>query len=108
MKHSQIIKKVNEYYSRKVLDCGPVPQGVDWNSAESQRMRFAQLAKILPEDSGHFSVLDYGCGYGALYEYLQSEFNLFDYSGYDISEAMIAEAGKKYREKNIKWLTDAR
>jgi SAM-dependent methyltransferase len=107
MKHSQIIKQVSEYYSSKILDFGATPQGVDWNSEESQRIRFEQLVKIIPEGASNFSVLDYGCGYGALYEYLRTKFTSFDYTGYDISEAMLAEAKKKYPGKNIRWISSA-
>ena len=104
MKHSQIIKQVSEYYSSKVLDFGATPQGVDWNSEESQHIRFEQLTKVIPENASGFSILDYGCGYGALYEYLKTKFTSFQYTGYDISEAMLAEAKKKYPGKNIKWV----
>jgi 2-polyprenyl-3-methyl-5-hydroxy-6-metoxy-1,4-benzoquinol methylase len=42
-----------------------------------------------------FSILDFGCGYGALIEYLKSKYISFSYTGYDISEEMINQA-KKY------------
>ena len=86
-----LLDGVIEYYSRKVREHGPTPRGVDWNSAQSQQTRFDQLLKIV--DWSHPVVLgDFGCGYGALFEYLQSRNLSCDYRGYDISDAMIAAA----------------
>ena len=47
-------------------------RGVDWNSAESQELRFAQLARAVRDEPAPFSLNDYGCGYGALAGYLDS------------------------------------
>jgi SAM-dependent methyltransferase len=87
-----LITRVSGYYSDKVREFGPSPRGVDWNSAESQHLRFDQLAKILPEGRP-FSLLDFGCGYGALYEYLAERRETgFEYAGVDISDEMLAQA----------------
>jgi len=60
-----------EYYTGKLLQHGPTPAGVDWNSAESQDLRFEQLMKI-SSGANDFSLLDFGCGYGALLTFLKS------------------------------------
>jgi len=88
---SPMLQDVEKYYSEKLAAFGRSPQGADWNSAESQAMRFAQLLRLLNTDE-HFSVNDYGCGYGALVEYMQLHKYTFDYHGYDISRHMISEA----------------
>ncbi len=93
----EIKKKVAEYYTKKILHYGATSQGVDWNSQESQTIRFEQLCKILPLDvTEKFSILDYGCGYGALKEFLSRKYTLFAYTGFDISLEMINEAKKLY------------
>jgi SAM-dependent methyltransferase len=91
MNHEKIRGDVERYYSAKVVTHGPTPLGVDWNSPESQRLRFDQLVKVIdPRES--FTINDYGCGYGALFDYLeQNEFH-FEYFGFDISPDMLAEA----------------
>ncbi len=87
-----IIKdKVGRYYSGRLHEHGASARGVDWNSEESQVVRFVQLARVLPP-SGPFSVVDYGCGYGALVDFLESESADFGYQGFDISGDMIAKA----------------
>jgi SAM-dependent methyltransferase len=67
---------------------------VDWSSDASQRLRFDQLAKIWEGTGEPISVIDYGCGYGALVPYLRERNHAFAYTGFDISPAMIASAGQ--------------
>lgn len=68
--------------------------GVDWNSSESQRLRFAQLLTLdgTAGTADGRSIIDYGCGYGALADYLAETGRRWDYRGFDISEAMLAQA----------------
>ncbi len=86
----QILNEIEKYYSDKIKEYGATSRGVDWNSKESQFLRFEQLCKVI--SSNHFSILDYGCGYGSLIEYLKSRFKEFEYLGYDVSEEMIVKA----------------
>ncbi|MGA7747824.1 MAG: class I SAM-dependent methyltransferase [Candidatus Aquilonibacter sp.] len=86
-----ILGKIDAYYTGKLRDFGPTPRGVDWNSEQSQANRFEQLARVLPEGSD-FSVLDYGCGYGAFLDFLNARDRYPHYLGYDVSEAMIESA----------------
>ncbi|HSY76059.1 MAG TPA: class I SAM-dependent methyltransferase [Bacteroidia bacterium] len=109
--HQELLEKVSNYYTKKVLQFGTTPAGVDWNSYESQELRFEQLLKIIKNPTAHFSFLDYGCGYGSLYKYMQQRFKDFDYTGYDISEEMVKTASEMYRPADgLQWkssLTDA-
>ena len=91
MSHARIINGVRRYYEKRLAEYGATPQGVDWNSAESQELRFRQLLKICGKASG-FTINDYGCGYGALYTYMRSKGYRFTYFGFDISERMISKA----------------
>jgi len=89
--HDPILEKIDAYYTGKLRDFGPTPRGVDWNSEQSQQTRFEQLARVLPDASG-FSVLDYGCGYGAFLDFLHARDCRPDYRGFDVSQAMIETA----------------
>ncbi|HEU4656675.1 MAG TPA: class I SAM-dependent methyltransferase [Capillimicrobium sp.] len=82
---------VERYYSDKVREHGATHAGVDWNSRESQELRFAQLMRVA-DLSRPFSLLDYGCGYGALLDWLEAQGAEVDYRGYDLSEEMVARA----------------
>src|SRR5256884_1528902 len=88
---SGILENVNRYYTEKLELHGATARGVDWNSVESQRLRFAQLLKIC-DCREPFTINDYGCGYGALADYLRDTGGLFRYCGFDISSSMIARA----------------
>lgn len=104
--NSNLLKEVETYYSDKIKSHGMSAKGVDWNSEASQELRFDILLKILP-NSESFSLLDYGCGYGALLEYLEQKYSSVDYFGFDISEEMLLTA-RKYHSKNksAKWMSE--
>lgn len=89
-----ILDSVEAYYTGKLRAHGPTPRGVDWNSAESQALRFEQLLRLV-EGAGTFSVLDYGCGYGALLDHLRASGFRGRYVGYDLSAEMVAEGRRR-------------
>lgn len=94
IKHQKLLKQVDNYYSQKILAHGATHLGVDWNSTESQNLRFDQLLKIT-SDERTCSIIDYGCGYGALASYMRKKRYTGDYRGFDISKEMIKEAKKQ-------------
>ncbi|MGE3173359.1 MAG: methyltransferase [Planctomycetota bacterium] len=86
--------KVAGYYTGKVEAHGAVPSGVDWNSLESQQLRFDQLLRVTEGDA-EYSLLDWGCGYGALLDHLGGDARLRRYQGFDIAPAMVAAAERR-------------
>ena len=90
------LAEVGRYYSEKLGAHGASAQGVDWNSAESQRLRFDQVLRVCGAEA-QFSLNDLGCGYGALYDHLRSLGRPCDYLGVDISAAMIEKAAALHR-----------
>src|SRR2546421_545883 len=97
MAKDKIIESVNQYYSDKIKTHGATPQGVDWNGAESQELRFKNLLKIVLSPEEKFSILDYGCGYGAMFEYMRDYLHyadplpLFDYCKRNISKYVVLQ-----------------
>lgn len=89
MPSASLLDEVSAYYTEKVRTHGATPLGVDWNSAASQEIRFAQLLKLIDRDG---TIGDYGCGYGALHGYMRRHGYRHEYRGYDISSVMLAEA----------------
>lgn len=96
---TDILQDVAEYYSGKLGEYGVTPRGVDWNGEESQRLRFTQLAKII-QHQADYSVNDLGCGYGALFDYLNNNQSYFSYIGCDVSADMILAAQDRLRSKD--------
>lgn len=98
----EIIKGVKEYYTEKIKINGVGAKGVDWNSIESQYLRFEQLCNVINKEQ--FSIVDYGCGYGELVNYIDSKYLKYDYFGFDISDEMLAEAEKLFQaNSNVKF-----
>ena len=88
MKEAKKVKDIQNYFSQKFSDFGPTPLGLDWNSEESQVVRFDQISKVI-DPASHYSIIDYGCGYGAFYDYLCAKGHKFEFYGYDIVGEMI-------------------
>ncbi|HEX9388152.1 MAG TPA: class I SAM-dependent methyltransferase [Anaerolineales bacterium] len=88
---------VKSYFDKRIHEHGASPRGSDWNSEASQNARFDQLLKVVETQS--FSLLDYGCGYGALADYLDAKGFDVDYYGYDILESAIETARKTHVDK---------
>jgi SAM-dependent methyltransferase len=91
------LEHVKSYFDKRIREHGASPRGSDWNSETSQHIRFDQLLKVV--ESRAFSILDYGCGYGALADYLVTNGLDADYFGYDIVESAIETARQAHQGK---------
>lgn len=92
MRFERILRDVDRYYSERITAHGATARGVDWNSAESQRLRFDQLLTVCRPAPSPVSITDYGCGYGALVTHLTERGWSFRYRGVDLSNTMLARA----------------
>jgi len=90
-------KKLNEYFSEKLTAFGATPKGVDYNGPEAQERRFEQLVKVI-DPSQPFSVIDYGSGYGAMFDYLQKKGWQFEYYGIDLIEKMVIAGRESHKD----------
>jgi SAM-dependent methyltransferase len=97
MGYDKILRTVDRYYSHALKTYGATARGVDWNSEESQAIRFEQLLKVC-DSGGPLTINDYGCGYGALADYLLGKGYSFHYCGFDISAQMIEKARELHPE----------
>ncbi len=97
----RILHKVDEYYTDKIIEHGTTSKGVDWNGRDSQFLRFQQLSKVFSTKKD-FSVLDYGCGFGAFIDFLnENDFENIEYFGFDISSEMLKQARFNYSNKTF-------
>jgi SAM-dependent methyltransferase len=97
VRRDDLLGAVERYYSGKLEAHGPTPAGVDWNSADSQAMRFEQLLKLC-DPAAPFSLNDYGCGYGALLTDLRRRGWPVQYRGFDLSPQMVEQARRLHPE----------
>lgn len=92
------------YYASALARHGRTHRGVDWSSDASQRLRFEVLLGGV-DWSRAPTVLDVGCGYGALVAYLDELGVACDYTGYDISCAMVDAARRTVGEREDRRFT---
>jgi SAM-dependent methyltransferase len=93
-----ILDTVADYYSGKLRQFGATARGVDWSTPESQALRFRYLVKAIDE-YGEGSLTDFGCGYAALLDYLDTFGRHVPYTGFDISSSMIETARNRHRHR---------
>ena len=97
MKQKQV-----EYYEGLLDKHGETYLALDWNSPESQKLRYQVLKElfIYGRKASNISVLDVGCGFGDLYGFFKAEKIIqrhkIKYFGCDISARLLEVAGKKY------------
>ncbi len=93
-----MLTPVARYYAEKLSTHGITPRGVDWSSDDSQQLRFTQLLGVLEDDVDEPTVLDYGCGYGALAHRLIAGGRPFRYVGFDVCTPMVVQARADLRD----------
>lgn len=98
MRSNRILAAVEGYYSAKFDEHGATPSGVDWNSAESQELRFERLLELVRRETEPFSINDLGCGFGSLADFLRRAGIEAPYVGYELSEAMLECARSTFRD----------
>ena len=88
---------IAELYEKSLSDHGLDSKSVGWKDEGSQLLRFQKLVCVIDGKSAapeEISVNDLGCGYGAMFKYLDAMegVRLKRYFGYDISEEMLNTA----------------
>lgn len=94
------IAPVRRYYTERIRRFGPSPAGVDWNDHRGQSERFRVLLEALDGLDG-VSLVDLGCGYGALLDVIAGDPRVDSYRGVDISPEMIEAAQELHRRCGV-------
>ena len=87
--------QIKDYFGQKLAEFGPTVRGIDWNSDAAQTIRYEQVCKVI-QGKEPFSINDYGCGYGALVDFLRKQGLTFTYAGFDLLQPMVTAAQGKY------------
>lgn len=106
----EILVPVAEQFRRRIKRYGAGPRGVCWRSAERQQLRFRVLAAILDGERGNISVGDLGCGYGALFDFLDGLRvpRVERYVGYDICAEMLRAARRRIDDPRAAFIESSR
>jgi len=100
---------IKDFYTQYYKDSENKTETVGWSSKKEQEKRFKILLNIGFKNGD--TVLDFGCGLGALYEYMVERYDDFGYIGVDINDEFIKKCKKKYPNvmfKTIKDITDVK
>ncbi len=81
---------------------GDKAKSLGWTNEESQLCRFEVIARST--DFEKKSVLDLGCGYGELFELLDSIYRLKSYTGVDQHTDFLKQAKQNYTEARCKFI----
>ena len=98
--HAGVHRAVEAYYTGKVEKYGATALGVDWPSTPSLQLRLVKLLKVVDFAQGT-SLNDLGCGWGAALDLIELRHRAarIDYSGIDLSAAMIEQARRKWGQR---------
>jgi SAM-dependent methyltransferase len=93
---SEILAGLKEHATESLATYGPTAKGVGQKDERSHQLRFDKLAQVIDQPTSEEGITanDWGCGYGALFRYLDAlpSVPIRRYYGYDISEEMLAAA----------------
>lgn len=91
--------RVRDYYRALVEKYGHDPRACDYGRAESQLAKFDVIATAIRGRRDR--VLDVGCGFGDFLTYLRHRGLDVEYTGIDISEAMVEQARRHLPDARI-------
>ncbi|MCH8237428.1 MAG: methyltransferase domain-containing protein [Proteobacteria bacterium] len=98
----KILRPVLDGFDRRLKQYGAHPKSAFWKDAERQTRRYQILSRLFHEEdrNGGITITDFGCGYGAFFDYLEARpvMEGSRYMGIDMSAGMIAEAQRRIRD----------
>jgi len=99
-----IIKTFKENYTATFAKHGATPEGVYWLNQERMNLRHKKMLQIMDNDlfeNETPTLLDIGCGYGDLLNYIKANDLNIKYSGIDLVEDMINHAQSKHPDSQF-------
>jgi len=90
----EVVRAVVEHYEAQLRRHGPTARGMDWRDEASQQLRFRVLCGV--GDLRGRSVHEVGAGAGHLLDHLREGGIAADYSGSDLSAAMVEAARRRH------------
>ena len=85
-----------QFYTSAIDMHGTTAKGVNWNSRESQLIRFDMILEMLPHKLSTLKIVDAGCGFGDLYFRMKKKNKTpKEYIGIDSLSDMYSIASEK-------------
>lgn len=102
---NKVTDNLKRHYSNKFKEFGASSLGVDWGSnTDDVILRLEKMLNIIKYDNiivPKPSLLDVGCGYGAMLDYVNEQGIKLNYTGVDVVDEMIKYARAKHPESTF-------
>jgi trans-aconitate methyltransferase len=95
----QEIDTVLQRYTERLATLGPVPEALGWTKGR-HKLRYQVLLQPWPLASA--DLLDFGCGFGDMYDYCRGHFPGVRYHGFDLNPALVAAGRERYPAADLK------
>ena len=96
---------MKSHYTKTYSQHGNTTKGVDWGinsiQAENRQKKMLDVADLSINGNQFFSILDVGCGYGALADLIDEKELKAKYTGLDIVPEMVTNAKKRHPDKSF-------
>ena len=89
-------KCIGEHYEKCFEAYGDTSKGLDWPNEEDMYKRYDVMLDVITDNSKEVSLLDFGCGTGRLFDYIQRKKLNIKYSGLDISKKYYNYCKEKF------------
>lgn len=98
----KITQMLHDHYRQTFLTHGPTSEGVDWGPREdAARLRQDLMLAVADGGAPGGTVLDVGCGYGALADRIDERGLDLDYTGIDVVGEMVAEGRRRHPHRRF-------
>lgn len=96
-------EEIRTFYNSNFQEFGSDIRSVGWSTVESQRLRYQIL--LNGEDLHGKSILDVGCGIGALIPTIKEQVgDDFRYIGVDVASNFISYCRERFSQKNVEFI----
>lgn len=99
----KVSEALRDHYAQTFRTHGATAEGVDWGKDQDRVVcRYQKMLAVIPAtEKRRVSLLDVGCGYGALLQYAKESNTALAYTGIDIVEDMISEARARHKDASF-------
>jgi 2-polyprenyl-3-methyl-5-hydroxy-6-metoxy-1,4-benzoquinol methylase len=100
----QTTQNITDYYKSCINQHGAEPKGVSWPDKQYADTTYQRILNVIDKHtfpSDRPSILDVGCGYGGITEYIHNVGTQLYYTGIDAIPEMIRKAKEKYPEQEF-------
>ncbi len=99
---SGVTQLLHDHYRQTFLAHGPTAEGVDWGPREdAARLRHDVMLAVADGCAPGGTLLDVGCGYGALADRIDERGLDLDYTGIDVVAEMVTEARRRHPSRQF-------